>query len=99
MDVRASRHYVAPAMSFLLVFSAVLNALTGAFVGARAPEPGLHQQASVQIAAAVETAQQVAVPAPRIEQPLPPISDDRVFASETATPPAAAPLDTVRLIE
>jgi len=100
MDVGASRPYVARAMSFLLVLSAVLNALTGAFAGARVPEPGLHQQAPAQIAAAATpAAQQVAVAAPPVDVRLPAIARDRVFADTGTIPPASAPLETEKLIE
>jgi len=42
MDLGARRYYVAAAMNFLLILSALLSAVTGAFSGARAPEPRPH---------------------------------------------------------
>jgi hypothetical protein len=86
-------------MSFLLVLSAVLNALTGAFTGSRAPEPGLHQAAPAQVAAAVEQAEQAVAPTIRLAQPPPKLPDGAPVRAETPAPPAAAPLETDRLIE
>jgi hypothetical protein len=48
MDLRARRHYVAAAMNFLLILSAMLSAVTGAFGGARAPETRPHLAAVAQ---------------------------------------------------
>ena len=97
MDVRARRHYVTPAMSFLLVLSAVFNALTGAFVGVGAAEPASHQQAPAEIAAVAEAVEQKAVPVAPFIAPL--AVADPPAAAETPAPLMAPPLETVRLIE
>ena len=48
MDLAAPRYYVAAAMNFLLILSALLSAVTGAFSGARAPEARPHHVAVAQ---------------------------------------------------
>jgi hypothetical protein len=45
MDLGARRYYVAAAMNFLLILSAMLSAVTGAFSGVRAPEARPHHNA------------------------------------------------------
>ncbi len=99
MDLGARRHYVAPAMEFLLILSAMLSAVTGAFTGARAPEARLHQQAA-QIVVVAEPSAETAVVAERIVAALPALG---ALAAPPALRPfalaAPAPLFAVRLIE
>ena len=86
------RPYVPPAMSFLLVLSAVFNALTGAFVGARPAEPVPQQQ----VAVVSETVEQKQVPAAPAALPA---SVEAPIAADTPAPPAAPALETERLLE
>ena len=97
MDVPARRHYVALAMSFLLVLSAVFNALTGAFVGVRAAEPVPHQQAPAEVSAVAQAVEPKAVPA--APEVVPATVAETPLVAETPAPPASPPLDTDRLIE
>jgi len=96
MDVRARRHYVTDAMSFLLVLSAVLSAVTGAFNGARVPETASHQQA--QVASAAEAVEQVVALVVRPDEAAP-YSPSPQAAPAPQAPPAATPIETDRLIE
>lgn len=101
MDLGASRHYVAPAMEFLLILSAMLSAVTGAFTGGRAPEARPHHAAaSAEVAmvaqpAAVSPAR-IRIAAPDSFSPAPLLdSHPAVFLA----PPASAPLYADRPIE
>ena len=99
MDLGGRRHYVASAMEFLLILSAVLSAVTGAFTGARAPEARLHQEASAQIVSVARPSATVAAPAARIEMAFPnvaPVLADSLPAFSLA---ASIPLYVDRLIE
>ena len=99
MDLGARRHYVASAMEFLLILSAMLSAVTGAFTGARAPEAGLHREAPAQIVSVAQASAIVAVPAARIATALPRIAPARAAALLVVAPAAAIPLYADRLIE
>lgn len=97
MDVAPARHYVAGAMEFLLILSAMLSAVTGAFAGVRAPEARLHHAAAVQAEVpCLEQVQKVARREPAVAADLPRIA--AIFA-----PPsfeiASIPLYADRLIE
>jgi len=89
-------------LEFLLILSALLSAATGALTGARAPETRLHHAA-----AAIETAEAVA-PRPADEAravvgvftlALDLASLVAPVAGEALDLAAAAPLETVRLLE
>ena len=99
MDLGGRRHYVAPAMEFLLILSAVLSAVTGAFTGARAPEARLHQEAPAQMVAVAQPSAAVAVSAARIEAAVPGIAPILPDALPVLAPAAAVPLYADRLIE
>ena len=61
MDLGGLRPYVAPVTEFLLILSAMLSAVTGAFAGVRAPDARPHHAASVQAEApCLEQVQRVA---------------------------------------
>ncbi|TMJ19333.1 MAG: hypothetical protein E6G92_05950 [Alphaproteobacteria bacterium] len=61
MDLRALRPYVARVTEFLLILSAMLSAVTGAFSGVRAPDVRPHHAASMEAQApCVEQVQRVA---------------------------------------
>ncbi len=87
-----------PAMEFLLVLSALMSALTGAF-GPRATEARL-AQAEAQMVAVAEAAIPARIAAPRPQQALPSIvALSRDVPAIKAAPALLAPLAFVRLIE
>ena len=96
MDLGPLRHYVACAMEFLLILSAMLSAVTGAISGARAPEARLHHAEAVQSVAPVrrEAERSVAAVIP-MAAPVAAI----VHEALPAFAPAAIPLYADRLIE
>jgi len=98
MDLRPARHYVAGAMEFLLILSAMLSAVTGAFAGARAPEARLHHAAAVQAEApCLEQVQLVARREAPAAAELPRIA--AIFAPPAFDLAASIPLYADRLIE
>lgn len=99
MDLGARGHYVPRAMELLLILSAMLSAVTGAFTGARAPEPRLHHPAA-QIVAVAEPRAETAVVVRRSESELPGIALLAALAEAPGFAIAApAPLFAVRLNE
>lgn len=99
MDLGAPRHYVADAMEFLLILSAMLSAITGAISGGvRAPEARLHHAAAIQAEIPCAKAAQQAV---QLEAP-PPSEGPRIaaiFAPRAFGLEAAIPLYADRLVE
>jgi hypothetical protein len=87
-------------MEWLLILSAMLSAVTGAFSGGRAPEAQMDrpQVAAVAARLSVQVAQ---VRASRIVPPPPQAAPPRrvVDPPPAFTVVAAAPLETVRLLE
>jgi hypothetical protein len=87
-------------MEFLLVLSALLSAVTGAFTGARPHEARLHHAAAAQSVAVAEPSAKVAVPAARAAVAAPLLPARTIAETRPAAPPpAAVPLYADRLIE
>lgn len=98
MDLGAVRHYVAGAMEFLLILSAMLSAVTGAFSGVRAPEARPHHAAAVQAEApCLKQVQNVARREAPAAAAMPRIA--AIFAPPSFALTAAIPLYADRLIE
>ena len=98
MDLGAPRHYVAPAMEFLLILSALLSAVTGAISGARAPEARIHQaEASLAAASAAPAAREQAAIAAVLPDLLP--RAQVIPALPVFALAASVPLYADRLIE
>ena len=87
------------AMGFLLIVSALLSAVTGAFAGVRGLDAVPRHAAAAEAVAAAESV--AAVVAPRAPDARPPAAAPRpaIEAAPAASPAEAAPLDTDRLIE
>ena len=88
-------------MEFLLVLSALMSALTGAFTGPRDGE-ARPSQAEAQLVAVAQAAAPAKLAALRPRQPLPTIAALSSFVPRTAlaiAPALPAPLAFVRLIE
>jgi hypothetical protein len=98
MDLRPPRHYVPPAMNFLLILSALLSAVTGVFSGARAPEA---RPQHVAMARAEAPCADRLVQVARLR--LPAVETRRrvaaIFASAAFDLPRAMPAYADRLIE
>jgi len=69
MDLAASRHYVGRRMQFLLLLSALLSAVTGAFVGPRGADAPANQVEAQQQAPLISPlrAEKAAVVKARVE--------------------------------
>lgn len=99
MDVGALRHYVARAMEFLLILSAMLSAVTGAFAGARGPEAQIHRaEASVAAEIALPVVEQAAQRTAPAGLAVVPVAAEPLASPHFALPAQAAP-ETDRLIE
>ena len=86
-------------MEFLLVLSALLSALTGAFTGPRAGETRL-DRAEAQLVAIAEIAAPAKAAVERPQQALPSVVRLSAYVPEPAPMPAgSAPLAFIRLIE
>ena len=113
MDVRASSPYVATrhaaavrliesaGLNFLLILSALLSALTGAFGVAREGEPRLHQAAAAVESAAAEAAEVAAEAVPAKTAPMAAMAAAAVEPLEAPVFDLArvAALETIRLLE
>jgi hypothetical protein len=86
-------------MEFLMILSALLSAVTGAFAGTRPAEVRLHQAAATQSLAAPAPSATVAVPAARPVQAIPEQAAEAAPVPPTAAPLPSAPIETDRLIE
>jgi hypothetical protein len=86
-------------MEFLMILSALLSAVTGAFAGPRPEEARLHQPAPAQSVAVAAPSVRIAIPAVRPVQAIPAQPARAVAAPVTAAPPSSAPIRTDRLIE
>ena len=88
-------------MEFLLVLSALMSALTGAFTGPREGETRLGQ-AEAQLVAVAQAAAPAQAAAIRPRQSLPTIAERAGYAPQAAltfAPAPLAPLAFIRLIE
>ena len=97
MDLAPPRHYVAGAMEFLLILSAMLSAVTGAFTGARANELRPLHAAQVQAEAPCAEVAVEAIRLPRAVPEAPAIA--AVFAPAAFGLAPSIPLYADRLIE
>jgi hypothetical protein len=86
-------------MEFLMILSALLSAVTGAFAGNRPADARQHQPAPTQSVAAAAPVARVAVPAARPVQAIPAQAARILPVPALAAPLASAPVETDRLIE
>ena len=91
MDLDASGHYVRPAMELLLILSAMLSAVTGAFSGTRGPEARIHEAettvgARLVVVVAEEEAAQAVSSVPEDAAPSTEVRPPRAFALADSIP-------------
>jgi hypothetical protein len=86
-------------MEFLMILSALLSALTGAFAGPRPADARVHQPAAAQSVAAAVPAVRVAAPASRAAKAIPEPLREAAPAVAPAAPLASLPIETDRLLE
>ena len=101
MDLAARRHYVAGAMELLLILSALLSTLSGALTSPFGLEAGSRHETALEAVAVAEAAVEAATSrvAPPALRPLDPQRTDHAYPSPAASPVAATPIETDRLIE
>lgn len=86
-------------MQFLLLLSALLSAVTGAFAGPRAVEARV-SQSEARVVAAPRPVQQAQAPERSLSSSAPPVARNvDVFYAASDVLPADAPLASIRLIE
>ena len=99
MDLQGHAHYVAFPMELLLILSAMLSVVTGAFAGVRGPEARVHQaEAAVGAQVAVAAVEQQAPLAPALRPPSTELTREVLPLPRFAIA-AAIPRVTDRLIE
>jgi hypothetical protein len=86
-------------MEFLMILSALLSAVTGAFAGPRPAEARLHQPAATQSVAVPAPVATVAMPAIRSSQAIPDQAAEVAPAPAPSAPLPSAPVETDRLLE
>ena len=87
------------AMEFLMILSALLSAVTGAFAGTRPAEARLHQPAAAQSVAMAAPSAEVAAPVIRPAQAIPARGAPPAAMPAPVAPVSAAPIETDRLRE
>jgi hypothetical protein len=86
-------------MEFLMILSALLSAVTGAFAGTRPADARVHQPAATQSVAVAAPSATVAVPAIRPVPAIPAQSARIAPAPLPSAPLPSAPIETDRLLE